>query len=45
MWHPCGIVNFIIMTNVTKNNHLNVTPCDYSLTFDDMITLKLKRIM
>lgn len=43
MWHPCGIVHVITMINVTKNNHSNVTSCDCSFIFNDMITLKLKR--
>jgi hypothetical protein len=45
IWHPCGIVHLIVMTNVTRNSHSNVTPCDCSVTFDDMTTLKLKKIM
>ncbi len=45
LWHPCGIAHLITMTNVIKTSHSNVTPCDCNVTFDDMITLKLKKIM
>jgi hypothetical protein len=34
-----------IVTIVTKINHPNMTPCDCSAIFDDVITLKLNKIM
>jgi hypothetical protein len=34
----------IFMINLVEINLPNMTLCDYSVTFDDVITLKLKKI-
>lgn len=40
MWHLVELFDFITGTNVIKSNHINMTNCDYNVTFDDVGILK-----